>query len=246
MRRALLILALVAALVAAVAAFAPATLASAWIARASRDTIVLAGAEGTLWHGRGTLVAVSDARLPLAWSLDPWPLLRGEVRLSLAPFDAAAPLPRGKISLYERAIAVRELDVALPAEMLQRVADGTGVRATGEARVTSTSLDWARDAIRGAVQIDWRDAHLSAGPGAAVGLGTLNVNLSGEGTELRGPIANDGGDVDVRGVAAWRPGGGDVSLLLTPRRSDDATITRILAAIGTPEGASFRVVLRAP
>ncbi len=245
MRRALLIVAVAAALAAAIVAFAPATLASAWIARASRDTIALAGAEGTIWHGRGTLVAGSEARLPLAWSLDPWPLLRGEVRFSLAPFDAAAPLPRGEIDLRERAYAVRGLDVALPAEMLQRAAAGTAIRATGEVRVTSTSLEWVGDSIRGGAQISWRDARLSAGPGATIDLGTLKARLTGVGAELAGPIANDGGDVDVRGSAAWRPAGSAVSLLLTPRREDDTATTRILAAIGTPEGAGWRVVLRA-
>jgi hypothetical protein len=244
MRRALLFMALAVALGAAIAVFAPATLAGTWIARASRGTIALAAAEGTIWHGRGTLVTGSEARLPLAWSLDPWPLLRGEVRLSLAPFDTASPLPRGEISLHDRAIAVRGLDVAVPAEMLQRVAAGTGIRATGEARITSTSLEWSGDSIGGEAQISWREARISAGPGATVDLGTLNVKLAGAGTELRGAIANDGGDVDVRGSGAWRPAGGDVSLLLTPRRADDAATTRVLTAIGTPEGAGFRVVLR--
>ena len=245
MRRALLIVAILAGLAAAVVAFAPATLAAAWIARASHDAIALAGAEGTIWRGRGTLVAGGEGRLPLAWSVDPWPLIRGEVEISLAPFDATAPLPHGEIVMHDRTLAVRGLDVALPVEMLQQVASGTGIRPTGEARVTSPSLDWSRDSVRGAMQIGWRDARLSAGPGAAIDLGTLSAKLTGEGTDLRGPIANEGGDVDVRGLAAWRPAGGEVSLLLTPRRTDDAAIARILAAIGTPEGAGWRVVLRA-
>ncbi len=245
MRRALSILAVVAVLAVAVAAFAPATLAGAWIARASGDTIALAGAEGTIWQGRGTLVAGSEARLPLAWSLDPWPLMRAEVRLALAPFDATASLPRGEITLRKQAIAVRGLDVAVPAEMLRHAASGAAIRAAGEARVASTSLDWTRDSIRGTVRIDWRDARLAAGPGADLDLGTLSANLAGDGAELRGPIANEGGDVNVRGVATWRPGAGEVSLLLTPRRPDDPAIVRILAAIGTPEGAGFRIALRA-
>jgi hypothetical protein len=244
MRRALLILAVIAALAAAVVAFAPATLAAAWITRASHDAIALAGAEGTIWHGRGTLVAGAEGRLPLAWSLDPWPLIRGEVHLSLAPFDATAPLPHGEFVMHDRTLAVNGLDVALPAEMLQQAARGSGIRPTGEARVTSSSLYWSRESVRGAIQIGWRDARLSAGPGAAVDLGTLSVNLTGEGTELRGPIANEGGDVDVRGLAALRPAGGEVSLLLTPRRPDDAATARILAAIGAPEGAGWRIVIR--
>ncbi len=245
MRRALLVIALVAALAAAVAAFAPATLAAAWIARASHDALALAGAEGTIWHGRGTLVAGAQSRLPLAWSLDPWPLLRAEVRLSLAPFDATASLPRGEIALHDRAVALRGLDIVLPAEMLRQAMSGTAIRASGEARVTSTSLDWTPNSIRGAVEIGWRDARLSAGTGAAVDLGTLTAKLTSEGTGLAGPIANDGGDVDVHGSAAWRSGdGGEASLLLTPRRADDAATARLLAAIGTPEGRGFRIVLR--
>ena len=245
MRRALLVIALVAAFAAAVAAFAPATLAAAWIARASHDALALAGAEGTIWHGRGTLVAGAESRLPLAWSLDPWPLLRAEVRLSLASFEPAASLPRGEIALHDRVVALRGLDIVLPAEMLRQAMSGMAIRASGDVRVTATSLDWTPSSIRGAVDIGWHDARLSAGTGPAVDLGTLTAKLAGEGTGLVGPIANDGGDVDVRGSAAWRPGsGGEASLLLAPRRADDSATARLLAAIGAPEAGGFRVVLR--
>ena len=85
MRRALLILVWLVAFAAIVVAIAPASLAGAALERISEGTLALAEAEGTLWRGRGTLTAARIARVPVAWSIEPWPLLRSELRLQVFP-----------------------------------------------------------------------------------------------------------------------------------------------------------------
>jgi hypothetical protein len=205
----------------------------------------LVEAEGTIWRGRGTLVASREARLPLTWSIDPWPLLRGELRLSLFPYDANGTAPHGEIALRAGTVALRGLDVALPAGMLRVAAPGTGLGAAGWVRVTSSALDWAPTGSRGEALIVWRDARIAAGNGDAIALGSVTAVLSATGDGLAGPVANEGGDLGVRGNVSLRFRTAELSLLLAPRRADDAALARSLAAIGTPDGAGWRVEWRA-
>jgi hypothetical protein len=245
MRRTLLILAAFAVFAAAVAAFAPAALVGAPLERITGGMLGLAEAEGTIWRGRGTLVASREARLPLAWSIDPWPLLRGELRLSLFPYDANGTSPRGEIALRDGTVALRSLDVALPADVLRAAASGTLLGAAGWVRVTSSALDWAPTGSRGEVEIVWRDARIAPGNGDAIALGSVTAVLSATGDRLTGSVANEGGDLDVRGNVSLRSRTTELSLLLAPRRADDAALARSLAAIGTPDGAGWRVEWRA-
>lgn len=245
MRRTLLILASLVAFAAAVAAFAPAALVGAPLGRISGGMLRLAESEGTIWRGRGTLVASREARLPLAWSIDPWPLLRGELRLSLFPYDATGTAPHGEIALHDGTVALRGLDMALPADMLRVAAPGTGLVAAGWVVITSSALDWAPTGSRGEALIVWRDARIAAGSGDAIGLGSVTAVLSAAGDRLAGPVANEGGDLGVRGNVSLRSKSAEFSLLLVPRRADDAELARSLAAIGTPDGAGWRVEWRA-
>jgi general secretion pathway protein N len=244
MRRTLLITVALAMLAAGAVAFAPAVLVGTRLERLSGGKVVLAVPEGTIWRGRATLVASPEARLPLAWSIDPWPLLRGELRFSLFPHDDSGRTPRGEIALSDDTIAVRGLDLALPANLLRLAGPGTDLRATGEVRVTSSALDWAPTGSRGEVEIVWRDARIVAGNGDALVLGRVTVVLSASGDRLAGPVVNEGGDVGVVGTVSLRADAGEFSLLLAPRHAADAALARSLAAIGTPVGAGWRVEWR--
>jgi hypothetical protein len=240
MRRALLVLAAAGIVAVAIVAFAPATVVGEWIERASRGGVLLADAEGTLWHGRGTLVA-GATHVPFAWSVDALPLARGELRVALSPFDASARTPRGRFALRGRTIAVRDLDVVLPAAL---ATTATALHASGDAHFTSPSLDWAPEAALGSVQIEWRDARLGIAAGGGIDLGVVHAALTGDGAGLRGPVSNDGGDVAVRGNVGLQPDAFEASLLVSPRRTDDRAIVAILAALGAPEGGGYRIVLR--
>lgn len=245
MRRLLLFVSALAAFAAAVVAFAPAVLVNPALERMSRGTLTLAEAEGTIWHGRGILVAGGAGRVPLAWSIDPWPLVHRELRLSLSSHAGGAGTPRGEIAVREHSVIVRNLDVTLPADMLRIAAPRAGLRAAGEVRVISPSLDSTPAAIRGGVDLYWHDARIESASGG-VDLGTIVAVLVADGERLGGPVANEGGDVEVRGTVKWQiPGSGDASLLLTPRRTDNSTLARILAVIGTSDGAGWRIAWHA-
>jgi general secretion pathway protein N len=243
MRRALFVFAALAIFAIAVVALAPATLAAPWIERASRGAVVLADADGTLWHGRGTLVA-GAARLPFGWTLDPWPLLRGELRVSLLPFDAAASTPRGEIGLGARAVALRGLDVEAPAAGLASIEARSGVRVLGDLRITSPSLGWTAAAFEGGARVEWRQARFAISVEAPVALGTVTAALTADGARLAGPVTNEGGDFDVRGTVSVAPTGApDVSLTMTPRNGESAQI-RSLSVVGPADGRGWSVDYR--
>src|SRR5512144_1519638 len=86
MRRILLIFTAVALVLAVeIVWLAPATLVDTRLQQASAGTLRLAQTEGTIWHARGILTS-GGTRLPLAWNLDFWPLLGGELRLHIVPY----------------------------------------------------------------------------------------------------------------------------------------------------------------
>ena len=85
--------------------------------RASRGAtgraVRLADADGTVWRGRGTLVAAAT-RIPVAWDVDLWPLLRGIGARADSP-GSGATTPRATIALHGNGIALRDVDVTVPA-----------------------------------------------------------------------------------------------------------------------------------
>ncbi len=240
MRRTLLALVVLVPLAAAVAAFAPATLVGAQVERSSGGRLGFAQIEGTVWRGRGVIAAGADGRVALAWSIDVWPLLRGELRVHLLPYDSRSPLPRGEIIADRSNFAVRDLDIAMPADMLRVAVAGHGIRAAGELRVTSPSFD--ASSAGGTAELVWRDASIAGPVGAPIALGSVAAVVSATDAGFSGSVANQGGDLDVRGtVARQQDGSGEISLLLAPRLPDNSQIAGLLDAIGTPEGAGRRV-----
>src|SRR5258705_11271931 len=93
MRRFLLILVIAVVLLAgAFVVLAPASLVTGRVERMSAGTLTARNVEGTIWRGRGVL-AGSDAQVPIAWTLDPEALLRGELQAHVGPSDRIGNLP---------------------------------------------------------------------------------------------------------------------------------------------------------
>ena len=94
MIRALLILFVaVALLTGAFVVLAPASLLAGRVEKATGGAFSARDVEGTVWRGRGVL-AGGSAQLPLAWTVDASPLIQGELRAHVAPFDSASPTVR--------------------------------------------------------------------------------------------------------------------------------------------------------
>jgi general secretion pathway protein N len=244
MRRALVLVAVVVAFAIVVVVIAPASLASLAVERASHGMLTLAEAEGTLWSGRGTLAAPRSFRLPLAWSIDPWAFARGELRVHVLPSPAAGATPRAEIAARRDTLALRDVDVTLPAEVVEGLAPRSGIRINGDVHLTTPSLDWTPTAFSGGARIDWQDAQFAISVDPGIRLGAVGVALAAAGDRLTGPLTNVGGAYDVNGTLSLAATGApDVVVTMTPRegKAEDARTLRVTA---DPDG-NWNVQFRA-
>jgi hypothetical protein len=90
-------------------------------------------------------------------------------------------------------------------------------------------------------------ARLTLPPMPPLDLGEVTATLVADGSRLAGPVTNQGGDLDIRGeVSTGADGSAAVALTLTPRRTDDAALARLLSALGPPAGGGWRVAWQSP
>ena len=249
-RRWLLLIAAVAVAVAIEAVWlAPAALVDGRVAQLTGGALRLAAAEGTAWRGRGVLVA-GGTRLPVAWRLDAGPLLRGELRVRLrSPDGAADASPRADIALSAERVQLRDVDVTVPATLVAAAAGpAAGWAVAGSVGIATADVEWTPAAIRGDARLHWRGARLMLPDGVApLDLGDVRAVLTASGDRLAGPVSNEGGDVAVRGELALRANDAvQLSLALAPRHPLDATLERVLSAIGSPGNDGWRVEWRIP
>jgi len=250
LRRALVLVVAVAAATAIGAlCLAPAALVDSRVAQMTGGTLRVAAAEGTIWRARGVLVA-RGMRMPVAWRIDPWPLMRGELRLHVMP-DAGGMTgsPRADIAVSGDHAALRDVDVMVPASL---IVPDSGPAAmwvvAGDVGVTTAAMDWTPTAVRGDARLHWRGARLVLADGIApLDLGDLRAALTANGDRLAGPVSNDGGDFAIRGEITFRANEAvALSLRLTPRGPVDATLARALSAFGTGGSEGWRIDWRVP
>ena len=247
-RRAVVLFAMLALAVAIAAAWlAPAVLFDTRIAGATGGMVRLADTDGTVWNGRGNLV-VKATRIPIAWRVECWPLLRGVLRVRLASGTGAA-TPHATIEVGADTLALHDVDVTLPAQVFGATLSPFGAEAVaGEISLNADDFEWKPGAGRGEVRILWRAARIAfAGSAAALDLGNVRTLATANGNALSGPVTNDGGDLALRGE--WALHAHDsVQLVLhvAPRGPGLADLERTLSAIGTADGSGWRIAWRGP
>ena len=250
MRRPLLILAALVVVVAIMAIrLAPASIADVRLAQITDGGVRLNDTEGTVWDARGILAA-GTARIPVAWRIDAWPLVRGEFRIHLAPSTGTvAGSSRAEMAIRGERLTLRDVQMTLPVDVLGAA---TGIGAAwilgGDLDVNATTLEWAPPSNHGGAQVRWRKARLIyPGGNTSLDLGEVSLVLSAEGDRLSGPVSNDGGDLAIRGDVALRAASGiQVSLVLVPRRADNRELAQALSILGPPEPGGWRLDWRLP
>ena len=227
--------------VAALAAFAPASLVDARLASATGGTVRLAEAEGTLWQGRGVLGGPDGRwRAPVAWTLDVAPLLRGVASLAFGSADA--PDLRGSATAQRDRVVIESLDATLPGAMLAALDPAANLAAGGEVKVRATTLPLGPVPGQGTIDADWSNARMRIG-GLRVDLGTVTLRLAAQGESLGGPVSSQGGDVGVDGSVTLREGRLDAQLRLTPGAAASPELRNALASLGAAD-AQGAVALR--
>ena len=247
-RRPLVLFALsILALAAAIAWLAPASLLDSRIARATGGIVWLASAQGTLWDGRGIVMA-AHSQIPVAWNVDPWPLVRGVVHVRVRS-DVGADTPRATVDLRADGIALQSTDVTVPAAAIAGIwGDLAANSVDGEVNASVSNLRLAAGANSGEARLVWRNARIrpvvTTNP---LELGEVRAGLVANGATMSGPIEGAGGSLALRGD--WTLKEKDaltLALRVTPRTTADAGLVRWLSTIGQPDGDGWRVEWRLP
>jgi hypothetical protein len=231
---------------------APAALVDGRLDALSAGKLRLYGASGTLWNGAGEVrVVPGNARMPVTWHIDPWPLLRGELRGTLTVLDDASPT---SFRLRRSEMVLRNVALAVPAGVLLSAAGVPVALATagGNVGLRIGELTWRDERVDGQLALRWDQATLQATPvgirlSPRVALGDVRFDGTGQGSAIAGTLTNAGGDVEINGTASISPAGSArVDAIVRPRAGIDPdranAIGLALGAIGQPDGSgAFRI-----
>ena len=230
------------ALAAALIFLAPASLLDARLYAISDGRVRITNTEGTLWRGSGDLVlSAAGTRRPVAWRIDAWPLLRGELRGSFT--DAASSQSVASFDAGGDHLELRGVDLALPMEALLKTLGAPSFLATagGEVTLHVERLSRGPDALDAQVAVQWSNASVPGQRADRIALGDVRAELAGIGHEVPGTIVNSGGEVVIQGTLGASADGltrVDIEVRpregITPERA--AAIAATLGLVGSPDG----------
>jgi len=202
-------------LASALAAFAPASLVGRALEQASDGRLILAGTNGSIWAGRGTLLTPKDsARVLLAWTLTPTALLGARVAGELR-IGAAEPTPF--VATRER-IALGRIDTALPAALIAAaLGPFEGYKIGGVVRVRAERAAIDRAGGAGRVYFEWNEA--ASGLIDVTPLGSYQAELEATAQGGNLTVRTSGGPLLLDGAGRWSAGG--AALQLTARASGE-------------------------
>ena len=196
-----------AAYVAALVAFAPATLIDARLQRMGEGTLRLAEARGSLWSGAGW-IEVRDAHgragiaRRLSWRVQPVSLLRGrlvaDVELDQADkrFPVAISLSRLEVGAVHVRLPAAALSLGMP-----RLA---ALRLTGDVLVDISQLSLEPGRVQGAATLQWRAAGSALTPVSP--LGDYEVRFSAAGPAVHAALRTLVGPLQLDGKGTWSHG----------------------------------------
>lgn len=221
-------------LLAAIAAFAPASLLDRRLASISSGKLRMADAAGTVWNGSGVLTdATGSWRVPVGWSVSVPALAREALSVTLLPVTGAA--PHGTINFATGGAAMRDVAIELPATVLTSALPGSAaIVLGGNVTLAAGAFEWNGERGNGAMSVRWRDARLVAA-GTTADLGTVDVALEPQGNRLAGRISNTGGDVRIDGTVTVAAAAIGIDAQIAPLPATPPPVVRALAALGTPD-----------
>jgi hypothetical protein len=223
---------------------APASLVDVRVADLTNGLVRLDDADGTVWNGRGVVIARSSY-VPVTWRVDPWALVRGELRVRIAAgAHTPAPAFRGAVTLARGSFALQGAEATFPAALaLAAAGPVASASVSGDIDLAAPELRWDPPANRGEALVRWKAARLSVpGRSATIDLGDVSATLTAAGDRIAGPVSNSGGDLAIRGeVALAADRSLTFSLQLTPRGIASDGLGPALAALGTREGDGWRI-----
>lgn len=238
------------AVVVLIVAKAPASLLDLGLAAASGNTLRLAGSRGSLWHGRGMLVARSadglkaSPWLALAWRFRPSGLLRGELRW-LGGEDSGL---RGELAFGPAGWRLQGLTVQAPAAIVLPMFPGALAHAGWSGDLAIQAADWRcgwQGDCAGDLSLFWSGASTALLPGQR--LGDYTIRCSGDGRQIRFAVRTLAGEIRVSGTGSLA---GRQSADFSGRISSPPTVLKFLPNIAggiiTPDGPVGDFLVRYP
>ena len=225
------------AMVAAVIQF-PAAWLSPEVDRITQKHWRLAGVEGTIWRGSGTLFIEdrsSDTWLAaraLTWRVL-WPgLMKGRIATQVE-FDDGG---RANVSAGFSGWTLDDFDVSMPAAQLATLLPGAlaqyGWYGSLAARGSGFRCAWNGFTCAGQVNIAWRGAGTTQIPGPP--LGDYRLRLIGEGGALRWDMGSERGRLQIAGSGEISANAVQFSGEAFATGDDSARLETMLRAIGRP------------
>lgn len=223
----------------------PATTLAPWLERASNGHWRLSAAEGSLWNGRGTLLARSGDAAPwrvaqsIEWHARWRELLGGRIGVDIAfeqgghALIAAAP---GGVSLesFDLSLPAPAVFVLLPGA-LGRYGWGGSLRASGN----SFRCAWNSRACSGEIELLWKDGAVAEVPGSK--LGDYRFRLVGEGQALRVDLTTLSGRLQINGSGEIAGNGLSFRGEAGATGSDAASLEALLRTLGRPAATPGKV-----
>ena len=220
---------------AAAAAFAPATLLDMRLNAATQGQLRLAKAEGSVWNGQGQ---VTDAQrtwsLPIAWKVAPLEIARGGIAVALRDTGNAGDA-RGNFAWRDGTLTAEGVAFTVPA-FNGALAAGNAVVFGGTIAFDATHFSWSGNGGDGAATVRWSGARAASNAGA-ISLGTVTANCAPRDGRIQGRVENRGGDVRLDGDFTWSSTGVEVSATLSALPSTPPALVRALGTLGTPDAS---------
>jgi hypothetical protein len=232
--RALVVLCGLVLMVVAFAATAPASLVDARVRDTTHGRVRLVDTHGTVWQGQGVLAQADGRwRVPVAWTLDAFALVRGALAVTLVPTDTAA--ARGTIAAEPDTVQLTGVHLDLPAAAIESLWTRPPVpRLDGLVTLDAPSFRAQGRRTDGAFDLQWQRARLSlAGFGASLGTVEAHARPGDGGTVVA--LQGRGGDILLNGTATWREGRATVDATLTPAATLPPAMAAALRALGRAE-----------
>ena len=197
----------VAAYIAGLVAFAPATLVDAALDRTTGGRLRLTAPGGSLWAGRGQLeLRAPDTRLavgtPVEWRLKPASLLDSAIGFDVRARDAAQPFA---VTLSWRRVELAGARMSLPAASLGLALPTLApLELTGSVSLDVASAVWANGELNGGAAVRWTSA------GSALSkispLGSYELRLECARSIARLALSTIDGTLHLSGAGAWTLG----------------------------------------
>ena len=162
--------------VAAAAAFAPATLLDSRLDAATLGQLRLTNAEGSVWNGKGRVTnAQRTWSLPIAWKVAPLEFARGGIAVALRDTGHGG-ASRGNFVWRDGTLIAEGVALSVPSSAVSGAMAADNIVVLGGTLLLDAShFGWSGSGGDGAAMVRWSDARM-AGNAGTISLGTVTAN----------------------------------------------------------------------